>query len=307
MNPVKNLLTLLQSTMTERSQIGMSVRFDTVNVVDQRNTSHTHSLLVDTWCHGRVLFMDSEVQFAESDEHRYHEMLIHPTIAAATPEHPLRVLILGGGDGLAAREVLKWGARIHSITIVDYDDEFVSHVSKPLLGSLNVGSLEDPRVTLVHTNAVTFARHTPDKFDVIVLDLPDPDENGYAQLYTDLLYACQHCLEDTGVLVTHTGAMALDPSHPCWVFLKSLRTTVHHVYGNVCRVHFRTVHVPSFIHPWGFFYITSYGVAQSALLPEIALQCRFLDPIRPEHTLSPQRECIGDRDIQDIYYGLLRQ
>jgi spermidine synthase len=291
--------------MAERSQLGMSVRFETLHVADQRHTPHTHSLLVDTRWQGRVLLMDSEVQFAEADEHRYHEMLVHPAVAVA-PSRLLRVLILGGGDGLAAREVLKWDNRIQSVTIVDYDAEFVSQVAKPLLRYVNGGSLDDPRVSVVHSNAVTFARNTRDKFDVILLDLPDPDEHGYAQLYLDLLYACETCLGADGVLVTHTGAMALTAAHPCWSFLTSLRTTARNVYGNDCRVHFRTVHVPSFVHPWGFFYVTPRRLVQSPLLPEVAQQCRFLDPVRLEHTLTAHGECVGDKDIREIYYDAIR-
>lgn len=284
----------------------MSVRFDVLTSLDQRRTQHTLLEVVDTQWHGRVLMMDKEVQFAEADEHRYHEMLIHPTVSVAA-ERPLRVLILGGGDGLAAREVLKWGPKIRSVTIVDYDGEFVSQVAKPLLYSINAGSLEDQQVRVTNMNALTYARNTHDKFDVIVMDLPDPDDNGFAQLYIDLLYACRRCLdEERGVLVTHTGPMALNSTHPCWNFLRSLRDTVHHVYGNDCRVHFRTVHVPSFVHPWGFFYMTPRRIAQSPLLPEIARKCLFLDPARVEHVLTSQSEYIGDKDIRETYTDLVR-
>lgn len=291
--------------MAERSQIGMSVRFDSLKCLDQRRTQYTHIELVDTQWHGRVLLMDKEVQFAETDEHRYHEMLVHPAVSVA-PDRPLRVLILGGGDGLAVRELFKWNNKIRSVTIVDYDTEFVSQVAKPLLYKMNTGSLEDSRVRITQMNALTFARNTADTFDLILLDLPDPDDHGYSQLYIDLLYACQRCLEPTGVLAMHVGAFALDMSHPCWKFLHSIRATVHHVYGNDCRVHFRTVHVPSFVHPWGFFYMTPRRVVQSPMLPEIARHCKFLDPIRLEHTLTSEGECIGDKDIREIYNELIR-
>lgn len=292
--------------MVERSQIGMSVRFDSLMCIDERQTQHTHVELLDTKWHGRMLLMDKEVQFAEMDEHRYHEMLVHPAVSAAPPERTLRVLILGGGDGLAVRELLKWKNKIRSVTVVDYDNEFVSQVAKPLLSSMNARSLEDSHVRITHMNAVTFARNTSDTFDVILLDLPDPDDHGYAQLYIDLLYACQRCLEPGGVLGMHVGPFALDVSHPCWTFLRSIRDTVHHVYGNDCRVHFRTVHVPSFVHPWGFFYMTPRRIAQSPMLPEIARHCKYLDPIRLEHTLTTQGECIGDKDIREIYNELIR-
>ena len=291
--------------MSERSQIGMSVRFDTQISLDQRKTAYTQAELLETQWHGRVLLMDKEVQFAEADEHRYHEMLIHPAIAAA-PDRGLRVLILGGGDGLAAREVLKWGDRIRSVTLVDYDAEFVSEVAKPLLYTVTAGSLEDARVRIVHSNAVTFARNTPDRFDVIVMDLPDPDDHGYSQLYIDLLYACQRCIDTNGVLVTHTGPIALSMAHPCWTFLQSLRMTVRHVYGNASRVHFRTVHIPSFVHPWGFFYMTPVRVVQSPRLPDITRVCRYLEASRPEHTLSPRGEYIGDKDIRETYEEMVR-
>lgn len=291
--------------MSERPQIGMTVSFQTTVRLDTRRTQFTQVDLADTQWHGRLLLMDKEVQFAEADEHRYHEMLIHLTVSAA-PDRSLRVLILGGGDGLAAREVLKWGSKVQSVTLVDYDAEFVSQVAKPLLYAMNAGSLEDQRVRVTNMNALTFVRNTPDRFDVIVLDLPDPDDHGYSQLYIDLLYACERCLAEGGVLVTHTGPMALDASHPCWTFVRSLRDTVHHVYGNDRRVHFRTVHVPSFVHPWGFFYLTPRRIAQSSRLPDIARQCRFFDPGRAEHLLTAQTEYVGDKDIREIYTNFVR-
>jgi spermidine synthase len=290
--------------ISERSQMSMSVQFDTIAGLDQRKTKYASCLLADTLWQGRILLMDNEIQFAEADEHRYHEMLVHPLIATA-PDRSLRVLILGGGDGLATREVLKWQDRIQSVTIVDYDQEFVSEVAKSYLSRISDGSLDDKRVQIVHENALTFARNTQDSFDVIIIDLPDPDDNGFAQLYIDLFFACQRCLAENGVLVTHTGPTSLNRKHPCWEFLRTLRQTAHHVYGNTSRVHFRTAHIPSFVHPWGFFYVTPQRIQHLSMFVNVSRQCRYIEPGRLEHTLHSNAEYIGDRDIRDLYESLV--
>lgn len=243
--------------------------------------------------------MNQEVQVAQTDEHRYHEMLVHPAMDVLDSK-PTRVLILGGGDGCAAREVLKWKS-VTSVTIVDYDEEFVTKIAIPLLYPMHADSLTNARVRLVHMNALTYVRNTPDSFDCILIDLPDPDTYEMSQLYIDCLYACQRILRPDGVIALHSGPMSLKQDTPCWAFMKILRDTAKHVYGNRSGFHFRTGHIPSFVHPWGFVYITT-GYVSDAFLPNIIPRlCRFWEPARPEHRLNGCTEVVGDRDIRVLY------
>jgi len=118
------------------------------------------------------LFLDHSIQFDTADEYRYHEMLVHPVLAQAPRRDT--VLILGGGDGMAAREVLKY-ADVAQVTLVDLDPRvpelFRDHAQ---LKHLNNNALSDPRVSIINQDAWTFAEKNSDVFDVIIIDLPDP-------------------------------------------------------------------------------------------------------------------------------------
>lgn len=285
--------------MSERPQFDMSVTFEGRGDPLELATQHSQVSLLNTKHQGLVLLMNDEAQLAETDEHRYHEMLVHPALHVLPPT-PSRVLILGGGDGCAAREALKW-KQVTSVTIVDYDQEFIEKMAIPVLFRLNADSLTNPRVRVVFMNALTYARNTPDSFDCILIDLPDPDSHEMGQLYIDLLYACQRILRPDGVIGMHTGPMSLKPRTSCWGFVNTLRDTSNHVYGNRSGFHFRTAHIPSFVHPWGFVYITT-GYVPESLVPSIVPRlCRWWEPIRDHHRLIGHVEFVGDRDILMLY------
>lgn len=247
--------------MTERSQSGLSLKFDDATILFSRKTEFSQVELISSPEHGRVLLMDNEVQFAESDEHRYHEMLIHP-IMDKTCTHA-RVLIIGGGDGLAAREVLKWNPV--SVTIVDWDYTFMDLVAFPLLWDLNKESMNDERVQLIHMNALTFVRNTDREFDIIVIDLPDPEGPVMTQLYVDILFASQRCLANGGNVVLHIGPLSLKYASDCWDTLRLFVKTANHVFGKTKYSRFQTVHIPSFVHPWGFLYIVDNSNKSSSI------------------------------------------
>ena len=284
--------------MTERSQSGTTVTFEPFTTIIRRKTAHSDVHLVNTPDHGRVLLMDNEIQFAEADEHRYHEMLIHPAMASV--EKRFRVAILGGGDGLAAREVLKW-EDVRHIDIIDYDQEFVEQIATSCLHDMNAGVYQNPKVMHRPVNALTFARNTDvDPYDVIVIDLPDP-EGPFIQLYHDLLYACERILDPKGVIALHIGPVSLHEQHSFWKFFLELMDTSSHVYGRTHRGHMRSAHIPSFMNPWGFFYIVPRNSRVANEAYTISYQCRFWNPTRVEHKLLSSRPYyVGDKDIQRI-------
>ncbi len=117
------------------------------------------------------LFLDGDLQFSSVDEHRYTESLVYPAMA----DDPKRVLILGGGDGLAAREVLRLPGGVEEIVQVELDPAVIELANTRLSG-LNQGALQDPRVHVVLDDAFRWLRDAPDSgFDAVIVDLPDPD------------------------------------------------------------------------------------------------------------------------------------
>src|SRR6202050_90349 len=128
------------------------------------------------------LFLNSHLQFSSRDEYRYHEALIHPGLASIPT--PRRVLVLGGGDGLAVREILKY-SQIESITLVDLDPEmtkiFSSHT---MLTQLNQNSLLSPNLHVINADAFPWIDSNTDSFDFIVIDFPDPTNYSLGKLYT---------------------------------------------------------------------------------------------------------------------------
>ena len=133
------------------------------------------------------LYLNRNLQFSSRDEHRYHEALVHPVLAAHPA--PRRVLILGGGDGLAAREVLRHPG-VEKITLVDLDPRMTALFSTlPMLTSLNKGSLTDARMEAISADAFTWLEKTDRMFDIAIVDLPDPSSFSLGKLYTNTFYA----------------------------------------------------------------------------------------------------------------------
>lgn len=132
------------------------------------------------------LFLDGNLQFSSTDEYRYHEAMVHIPLSLA--DRRKRILILGGGDGLAIREILKYDD-VETITVVDIDPEMI-RISKenPYIREVNRNSFKDPRVSIFNTDAFIFLKETESRYDVILADLPDPNNPGLARLYSKEFY-----------------------------------------------------------------------------------------------------------------------
>ncbi len=151
------------------------------------------------------LFLDHSIQFDSLDEHRYHEPLVHPVMALAPRRKT--VLILGGGDGMAAREVLRY-EDVQTLRLVDLDPRvtelFRDHAE---LSVLNDQSLRDPRVTVVNEDAWQFLERDTGIYDVVIIDLPDPKSIALSRLYTRQFYGLlAERLSGQGVFVTQAGS-----------------------------------------------------------------------------------------------------
>ncbi|GAA2494208.1 polyamine aminopropyltransferase [Streptomyces gobitricini] len=130
------------------------------------------------------LFLNGDLQFSSVDEYRYHEALVHPALSGKRSS----VLILGGGDALALREVLRYDD-VDTVTLVDLDPAMtrLARTFTPLL-DLNDHALSDPRVTVVHADAFNWLRDATGRYDTVIVDFPDPDTAALAKLYSVEFY-----------------------------------------------------------------------------------------------------------------------
>jgi spermidine synthase len=143
-------------------------------------------IVVTKWREDVRLFLNGNLQFSSLDEYRYHEALVHPALAALPSAR--RVLVLGGGDGLAVREILLY-PRVESVTLVDLDPEMTRlFATAPLLRALNRDSLLSPKVKVVNADAFKWLEETGEYFDLIVADFPDPSNYSVGKLYTTAFY-----------------------------------------------------------------------------------------------------------------------
>jgi len=151
-------------------------------------SSNYQRIIVTKGKTGYALFLNGNLQFNSFDEYRYHEALVHPAFAAYG-ENPKRVLILGGGDGLAMREVLKYPS-VESVTLVDLDPEMTGLSSKfAPLAELNSHSFEDSRVSVVNADAYVWLDNNEiEPFDIAIVDFPDPNNFALGKLYTTRFY-----------------------------------------------------------------------------------------------------------------------
>lgn len=172
---------------------------------------------------GFRLFLNGHLQFHSADEYRYHEALVHPAMILAG--NPKRVLVLGGGDGLGVREILKYRS-IEHITLVDLDPAMtgLSAEYKPLR-TLNGNSLSDKRVTVVNRDAMLWLEETKgDPFDAVIIDFPDPNSFSLGKLYTRRFYRLLR------TRVTKSAAVAIQCTSPLiarqsyWCILKTLES-----------------------------------------------------------------------------------
>ena len=170
-------------------------------VLYDSETAHQRIRVFENARFGRVLTLDGVVQTTEGDEFIYHEMMAHVPILAHGSAR--RVLIVGGGDGGMAREVLRHSSVEH-VTMVEIDAGVVEF-SKKYLPSLSSGAFEDERLDLVIADGADFVAGTDRRFDVAIIDSTDPVGPGEV-LFTDTFYGrAKRCLAEGGVLVTQNG------------------------------------------------------------------------------------------------------
>lgn len=230
------------------------------------------------------LFIDGNVQFCSLDEYRYHEALVHVPMSVA-PEKG-RVLILGGGDGMALREVLKYN-QVKHVTMVDLDEEMVELCrTYEDIKELNQGSLDSSKLEVVYEDAYKYLEHSKDIFDIILVDLPDPNSESLNKLYTDLFYRlCSNHLTENGVMsVQSTSPYYAGKAYWC------INKTIEKEGFSVLPYH---VQVPAF-GDWGFQLASKKEIS----VDDISLQVdtRFLEKEQLKSMFSFAKDEKVDKD-----------
>lgn len=232
------------------------------------------------------LYLDGNLQFSSIDEYRYHEALVHIPLAlsppalsplalsplavgplALGPRTPRRVLLLGAGDGLAARELLKY-PDIAEIVLVDLDPAVIALARKNAgIRALNGGSLDAPRVKVVIGDAFEYLRSNSAPFELVIADLPDPNNSGLARLYAKQFYRLvRQNLVPGGLFVTQATSPYFS-SRAFWSIDATVRA------GGFAHTYPYHLNVPSF-GEWGFI-LASDSVIETGT-PRLAVATRYL-------------------------------
>jgi len=228
-------------------------------------TTPYQRIVVTRWRDDLRLFLNNNLQFSSHDEYRYHEALVHPGLASLPAAR--RVLVLGGGDGLAVREILKY-PDIDSVTLVDLDPAMTALFSTaPALVTLNGGALKSDKVRIVNADALSWLEESRDYFDFIVIDFPDPSNFALGKLYTSAFYRLlEKRLSANGLIVVQsTSPLYARQSFWCVV------TTLEDVGFKTAPYH---ALVPSF-GEWGFIIA---GRREFVPQPVDSARTRFLTP-----------------------------
>lgn len=227
------------------------------------------------------LFLNGDLQFASSDEYRYHETLVHPAMVGSRAE----VLVLGGGDGMAVREILKY-PDVEHVTVVDLDPAVVELArSNAHFTEFNRHAFDDPRVKYISADAFTWLRQqNAARFDVVIADLPDPDDVATSKLYSIEFYGLiNRAMRDDARLVVQAGSPFF-ASEAYWgigegVARADLATTPYHV------------DVPSF-GDWGYFLAAKGEAPPVTLSADAPGDLRFAtaDVLRAAQVFPPDRD-----------------
>ncbi len=233
---------------------------------------------------GFQLFLNGNLQFSSADEYRYHEALVHPVMALASEggREVRRVLVLGGGDGLALREILKYPT-VQEVTLVDLDPDMTRLSERfPPLARLNDNSFRDPRVRVVNEDAMIWLERdagiSAATFDAAIVDFPDPNTFALGKLYTTRFYRLlkSRLAPDAAVSVQSTSPLFARNSF--WCIVRTLEAS-----GLNVRPYYTAV--PSF-GVWGFALARREPFKVPSRAPSVALKFLDDDSLAAMFTLS---------------------
>ena len=210
-------------------------------VVHSESTTYQRLVLTRT-PQGFQLYLNGHLQFNSLDEYRYHEALVHPALSPL--KSPQQILVLGGGDGLAVREILRYPS-IESVTLVDIDPGMTSLADRfPPLAELSRHSLKDPRITIINEDAFVWIGRTESKFDAVIIDFPDPGTFAIGKLYSTRFFRMLRERLNPGALISIQCTSPLVAPKSYWCIVTTLEAAGFHA---------RPYHasVPTF-GEWGF-------------------------------------------------------
>jgi len=250
----------MSTTITECSDPSKPVLY-TGSVV-ATHTSELQSWSVLKTNNDTMLFIDNQHQLSKSDEHMYHEQFVHSLLCGI--QSPRRVLILGGGDGCTAREVLRWST-VQTVTQVDWDESLLNYF-KEHSSFWNSNAYNDPRLTVICADALAWIQTTNQQFDAIFIDLLDPTSSTLGFLRFILEY-CKHRISPRGGLSINAGLLQELYTPAC-----SLADTMKLLFPDPSYTRaIQRVTVPSFLGTWGFLQIlpSSWSrVLHDTMLPD---------------------------------------
>ncbi|MEM0481400.1 MAG: polyamine aminopropyltransferase [Nitrososphaerota archaeon] len=230
---------------TEWISDGVVESFRVIKPFYRGRTSYQRLEILETEPYGPCLLLDGKMQSSLLDEHIYHETLVHPAMCLSG--EPRRVVIIGGGEGAALREVLRWQT-VEEVFLIDLDREVVELCQK-YLPQLSSGAFHDPRVRLFFEDGRNWvAEKLAGNVDVFIVDVTDPLEHGPSYLlYTSEFYSLLHSkLSENGVVATH----ATSPTHTPLAY-QSIKKTMQTAFTNVSEL---ATFIISFSSVWGFLY-----------------------------------------------------
>jgi spermidine synthase len=237
------------------------------NIVYAKSSSYQR-IIVTKGKTGYALFLNGNLQFNSFDEYRYHEALVHPAFAALGREAK-RVLVLGGGDGLALREILKYPT-VEFVQLVDLDPEMTGLSQKfPALSELNHHSYEDARVHVTNADAFVWLDSTQtEPFDIAIVDFPDPNNFALGKLYTTRFYGLlkSKLKPDSSVVIQTTSPLIARKSF--WCIISTLESA-----GYAVRPYQTTV--PSF-GIWGYA-LAKLEPFEAPTRPPAGIELHFLN------------------------------
>lgn len=219
-------------------------------VLARQQTAYQSLEVLDTPAFGRVLRLDGCFMTSEKEEFFYHEALVHP--AAMAHDAPTRCLIVGGGDGGAAEELLKHPS-VREVVIAELDDQVVA-VARRELQAVHRGALDDPRVRIEIGDGMAHADRSPGRYDLIFMDLTDPDTPASALYEPAAMARMRRALAPGGALVLHLGSPVFHPEQ-----VKRLLGNLGGVFAHVSPY---GLYIPLYGAYWGM------AVASDVLRPK---------------------------------------
>jgi len=198
----------MNAVFKEVLHIGLRQEVTVNKVLIDKKSKYQRIQILDTSVYGRILVLDGIIQVTEKDEAAYSEMLVHPAIQVL--KSPQNVLIVGGGDGAVAEEILKYNF-IKKIDLVDIDKEVVKLSSK-YFKKINKNSLNNKKVNIFFQDAFDFIATTKNKYDLIIADRPDPVGAGKSLFKEKFYKNVNNILMDEGIAIFQSGVPFLQKS-----------------------------------------------------------------------------------------------